>query len=374
MTGRGIDQSLPHPCDPDLREGYVQSAMDYIKLAEAANGPIQRPVEFSYIWGAALDQLERSRPDVRIINLETSITRSANFAPKGINYRLSPENADCLSAAAIDCCVLANNHILDFGNRGLLDTLSTLDRLDIKAAGAGKSAAEAGAPAVLSVAGKARVLVWAFASTTSGVPRTWAATKRRPGVNLLPDMSEATAADISQQIARVRQPGDIVVASVHWGPNWGYEVPDEYTRFAHSLIERADISIIHGHSSHHAKAIESYRSRLVLYGCGDFLNDYEGIEGYDSYRGDLALMYVADVDVLTKNVVSIDIIPFQIRRFQLVRACESDAAWIWRTLARECQRYSTLLTLTRDGRLQINSAPAAPLIQTASAHQDGLGV
>ena len=100
MIGRGIDQVLPHPCSPVLHESYVHSASDYVRLAEEANGPIPRPVAPSYIWGAALDELNRRQPDARIINLETAITRSEDFAPKGINYRVSPENADCLTAAS----------------------------------------------------------------------------------------------------------------------------------------------------------------------------------------------------------------------------------------------------------------------------------
>ena len=110
MTGRGIDQVLAHPCDPTLHEDYVASAKDYVGLAEQANGPIPRHAEPSYVWGTALDELNRMRPDARIINLETAITRSDDYARKSINYRMSPENADCLSAAGIDCCVLANNH------------------------------------------------------------------------------------------------------------------------------------------------------------------------------------------------------------------------------------------------------------------------
>jgi len=129
MTGRGIDQVLQHPSDPVLHESYVTSAMDYVQLAEAANGPIPRDANPAYIWGAALNEFNRLRPVSRIINLETSITRSADYAAKGINYRMSPENAVCLSAAAIDCCALANNHILDWGRRGLLDTLETLAHL-----------------------------------------------------------------------------------------------------------------------------------------------------------------------------------------------------------------------------------------------------
>lgn len=356
MTGRGVDQIMSHPCDPELREDYVRSAMEYVRLAEAENGRIPQPVLPTYVWGAALDELNRGRPDVRIINLETSITRSEEFETKGINYRMSPENADCLAAAAIDCCVLANNHILDFGRRGLLDTLLALDRLHIKPAGAGRNLAQAGSPAILDVAGKARVLVWSFASTTSGVPRSWVATLENSGVSLLSDMSEVSVARIFEQIERVRQPRDVIVISLHWGPNWGYEVPEELTRFAHALIAKANVSIIHGHSSHHAKAIDVHRNRFVLYGCGDFLNDYEGIGGHESYRGDLALMYLADVDPITKDVVTFEVVPFQIRRLQLVRASKQDNDWVRQTLDRESQRFSTRLTETSEGRLLVYSS------------------
>jgi poly-gamma-glutamate capsule biosynthesis protein CapA/YwtB (metallophosphatase superfamily) len=61
----------------------------------------------------------------------------------------------------------------------------------------------------------------------------------------------------------------------------------------------------HGHSSHHTKAIEIYRSRLILYGCGDFLNDYEGIGGYEEFRDDLALMYFPDMDPTSAVLVAL---------------------------------------------------------------------
>ena len=119
MTGRGVDQILPYPCDPRLHEPYMDSAIDYVRLAEQAVGPIPRAVDFSYVWGAALEELSHARPDARIINLETSVTRSDAWLDKGINYRMSPENAACLRAAGVDCCVLANNHVLDWGRAGL---------------------------------------------------------------------------------------------------------------------------------------------------------------------------------------------------------------------------------------------------------------
>jgi poly-gamma-glutamate synthesis protein (capsule biosynthesis protein) len=353
MIGRGIDQVLPRPCNPILYEDYVHSALDYVRLAEEANGPIPRPVALLYIWGAALDELSRVQPDARIINLETAVTRSDDFAPKGINYRISPENADCLTAAGIDCCVLANNHVLDWGRAGLLDTLTTLERLQIKSAGAGRNSDEASAPAALQIAGKGRLLVFSLAAATSGTPRNWAAKQNAPGVSLLNNLSEATAIRISDQIASHRQPRDVIVISIHWGPNWGYDIREEQRHFAHTLIERADVSVIHGHSSHHAKGIEVYRDRLILYGCGDFLNDYEGIQGYEDYRGDLALMYFVDIELANRNLAAVEIAPLQIWKFSLVRPSGPDIDWIRQMLDRESRKFGTSIAVISPGRLAL---------------------
>jgi poly-gamma-glutamate capsule biosynthesis protein CapA/YwtB (metallophosphatase superfamily) len=133
---------------------------------------------------------------------------------------MGPENADCLATARIDCCVLANNHVLDWGRSGLLETLATLEKLNIKAIGAGRNDREARAPAVLNLA-DTRLLIFSFGSISSGIPRQWAATGDTPGVNLLPDLSEASALQIADQIMAQRKPGDLIVVSIHWGSNWG---------------------------------------------------------------------------------------------------------------------------------------------------------
>ena len=351
MTGRGIDQILPHPCDPRLYEDYMDSALDYVGLAEAATGPIRRPVGMSYVWGAALEELNRARPDARIINLETSITHSDAWVGKGVNYRMSPDNAGCLRAVSIDCCVLANNHVLDWGEAGLLDTLATLKTLGIKTAGAGRDAPAASRPAILDIAGKGRVIVHAFGHPSSGVPRRWAARPAAPGNNLLPDLSDASVALIRQQVAEIRRRGDIAVVSLHWGGNWGYAISPEHRRFAHALVDEADVSIVHGHSSHHAKAIEVYRGRLILYGCGDFLNDYEGISGREEFRGDLALMYFPSVDGTSGDLVRLDLTPLQIRHFQLAHAAPADVTWLKEGLNRTSREFATQIEAKSDGRL-----------------------
>ncbi|WP_227966327.1 CapA family protein [Methylocystis sp. WRRC1] len=359
MIGRGIDQILPAPCPPELHEEYVSSALGYVSLAERVCGPIPRPAPASYIWGAALDAFYQKNPDLRIINLETSLTRSEAFEPKGINYRASPENAETLRAAGIDCCVLANNHILDWGEAGLIDTLDILGKLRIRTTGAGRNRDEARRPAAIDVAGKARVVITSFALPSSGAPRHWAASCERPGVNLLPDLSEHSVELVCEILRDVRRSDDIVIVSLHWGPNWGYDIPQDHQRFAHALIDRGEASIIHGHSSHHAKALEIYKNRLILYGCGDFINDYEGIAGYEQYRGDLSLMYFVDIDMSSGSLASLELTPLQIRRFRLERALPADAEWLAHKLNRESARYGVSLSKQSDESLIASWAQAA---------------
>ena len=353
MLGRGIDQILPHPGDPALREPHVRSATTYVELAEATSGPIPKPVAFDYVWGDALDALRRAAPAARIINLETSVTDSTDFAPKGINYKMHPANIPVLTAAGIDCCVLANNHVLDWGRAGLLQTLQTLEETGIQVAGAGSSAEQAAAPAMLPVGGEARALVFAFGAESSGIPRTWAAEVGRPGINVLRDLSDDTVAELAQRVQAVRRPGDLLVASIHWGGNWGYEIPSQQTAFAHGLIERAGFDVVHGHSSHHAKAIEIYGGRPILYGCGDFLNDYEGITGEEEYRGDLAVMYLPRLASSGGALVEFPLEVFQIRRFRLQRASGADTAWLQARLDRESRRFGVRIEPREANRLAV---------------------
>jgi poly-gamma-glutamate synthesis protein (capsule biosynthesis protein) len=353
MTGRGVDQVLPHPSNPRIYERYAKSAVDYVQLAERKNGPIAKPVGHSYVWGDALDELERRSPDVRIINLETSITKHDKPAPKGINYRMSPENAHCIPAAAIDCCVLANNHVLDWESAGCIETLETLHGMKVKTAGAGRDLAEAAAPGVLQTPWSTRILVFGLGSVTSGIPTSWAATATRPGVNLLSDLSSESADRFARQVRAVRRSTDIVVASIHWGSNWGYRIPNKHRAFAHRLIDEAEVDIVHGHSSHHPRGVELYQGKPILYGCGDLINDYEGIGGYESYRGELSLMYFVTMDPETRKLARLEMSAFEIKRFRLNHASRKDAQWLCDTLAREGRKLGTTVTLMKDNTLRV---------------------
>lgn len=352
MTGRGIDQIQPRPSDPVLYEPFVQNAEDYVELAEARHGPIPRQVNPDYIWGEALAELGKAKPVARIINLETAITVCNDAWPgKMINYRMQPANIDCLTAAKVDCCTLANNHVLDWGRQGLNDTISELDQAGIAHAGAGATQADATAPAIL-VRDNYRILVFSMAMETSGVPDDWSAGPARAGVQLLPGLSADTVRQLARNWQTWQQPDDLVVASIHWGGNWGYEVDDRMRGFARLLVDEAGVDIVHGHSSHHPRPLEVYRDRLLLYGCGDLINDYEGIGGYVEYRGELSLLYLPQLDD-DGALQSLVMLPMHRRRFRLERATREEAEWLRDTLDRESRPFGTNIDLTTDNKLML---------------------
>lgn len=355
MTGRGIDQVLPHPNDPFLHEPYVKNAREYVELAEKASGPIKKPAGFPYIWGDALSELERMAPDVKIINSETGVTKSDDYwKGKTVHYRMHPANIGSLTAAGIDYCSLANNHVLDWGYRGLAETLETLKKAGIKGAGAGSNLAEAEAPAEITIEDKGRVVIFSRGTESAGIPPEWAASEDRPGVSLLEDFSDREVRHIRDSVMKVKKTGDIVIVSIHWGSNWGYDIPEDYRVFAHKLIDDAGVDLIHGHSSHHVRGMEVYNGRLIIYGAGDFLNDYEGIPGYEHYRGDLGLMYFAGVDPVTGRLVHLQMTPVQVRNFRVNRASRKDAQWLRDILTREGRQFGNRAELNSDDTLSLH--------------------
>ncbi len=358
MTGRGLDQILSRPVEPELREPAVRDARDYVKLAEAASGPVPAPVPDRDVWGEGLDILEAHAPDARIVNLETSITGRGTFWPgKAVHYRMHPANTGCLRAAQIDVCSLANNHVLDFGAEGLVDTLAALREAGIEPAGAGRDIGEARRAAEIILGAKTRILVAAMGSTTSGIPPSWRAGSSSPGVDLLPDLSEASARAVGERFARRRQPGDIAVLSLHWGSNWGYDVPEEMKRFARALVD-AGVDVVHGHSSHHPRAIEVYRRKLILYGAGDLITDYEGISGYEEFRGDLGAMYFPTISLCDGSLRRLRIVPVQMRGMRLRAPSRRDGAWLLDTLRRISAPLGSHFSADSDGAFVLDEGGA----------------
>jgi len=205
---------------------------------------------------------------------------------------------------------------------------------------------------VLPVAGGRRVLFSAWALASSGVPEDWAATATRSGVALLPDLSEDSAAEVARAIAAVRAPGDLVVVSLHWGGNWGLHVPSAHRAFAHRLIDLGVADVVHGHSSHHPLPIEIYRGRAILYGCGDLLNDYEGIGGHGSLRCDCACLYLLTL-AASGALQALEIFSLQLCRFQLQDADATARAWLADIFRQEGKRLGTDIAFTGKGSFRL---------------------
>jgi poly-gamma-glutamate synthesis protein (capsule biosynthesis protein) len=352
MTGRGLDQVLPHPGDPWIRERFMSSALGYVALAEARAGPLPRRVAPAHVWGDLLAEIDRRAPDLRIVNLETAITTSDRPAPKGINYRMHPANTPVLTAAGLDACVLANNHVLDWGPEGLTETLETLEAAGLPGVGAGRTAEAAARPALLPVPGKGRVILIALGDRSSGIPESWAATDGAPGVAMLPRDPDAAAA-LVRRAAACRRPGDVVVVSLHWGPNFGYDIAPARRRLAQRLIEAGGADLVHGHSSHHPLGVELFRGRLIIHGCGDLLNDYEGIGGHEDFRPDLVLAWFADLDPDTGRLAALEMAPFRIAAFRLQAASEDERAWLAARMDRECRRLGARVARAPGGGLRL---------------------
>jgi poly-gamma-glutamate synthesis protein (capsule biosynthesis protein) len=361
MTGRGVDQIQAQPSAPELHEPFVRDAREYVRLAEGMSGTLPRAVDPAYIWGAALHEWDRMSPAARLANLETSITRSSDYdQTKGIHYRMHPANIGCLTTARLDVCVLSNNHVLDYGRRGLVETLEALANAGVMTVGAGRDAAEASRPVVRALPDGTHLVVGACCHESSGIPASWAAAADRAGVNLLPDLSANTAAVVASRVTGGTHAGQLAVVSIHWGDNWGYEVPQSHVDFAHALVDDG-VDLVYGHSSHHPRPVELYRGKLVLYGCGDFINDYEGISGYEQYRGDLVLMYFPTLDPTTGRLVRLEMTPLRIRKLRLDRASPPDASWMCETLNRINPGPGARVELTPAGTLVL--VPPLPAVR-----------
>jgi poly-gamma-glutamate synthesis protein (capsule biosynthesis protein) len=348
MTGRGIDQVLAHPLPPELHEDYVHDARTYVELAEGVNGVVDRPVGPAWPWGDTLGVMDRFGPAVRVLNLETSVTTSDDWARgKAVTYRMSPANLDALTVARADVWTLANNHVLDYGLAGLEETLDVLAAAGLATTGAGRDEEEAWRPVAAPSLDGQRVVVLSVGDPSSGVPSRWAAGAGRPGVALLPDLSARTARRVAGRLAEGALPGDLRVVSVHWGGNWGYDVEGAHRRFAHALVE-AGVQVVHGHSSHHPRPVEVHDGHLVLFGCGDLVNDYEGIGGYEQYRDELRALHLVRLDRADGTLLGLRLVPFVARRLRLDRAGHEDARWLAETLTRAGRSLGTALEVVDD--------------------------
>jgi poly-gamma-glutamate capsule biosynthesis protein CapA/YwtB (metallophosphatase superfamily) len=290
---RGLDQVLHYHTSPQLYEEAEKDAREYVRLAWQRLKKEKRSHQpFSFVMGDLIltnmyPHFEKPR-DLWISNLETSLTRSTTPFPKGINYKTHPKNVYFLLELQkhVRCPLLlslANNHVLDWQQQGLQETLLTLQRNHLPYIGAGRNLEEASRPFVLTKnLGRERCVVFAVCHPSSGVPLEWSATDTRPGVFVLPSL--ASFVPVFKQLTAMCQPTDVKILTLHWGPNWQDRIDPVFQTLCHSLVDDVGFRVILNSSPHHIMPIEKYKDAVICYSPGDFINDYYGIQDQQHTR------------------------------------------------------------------------------------------
>lgn len=262
-----------------------------------------------YPWGNVLSTLKKA--DIFIANLECVISSYDKrwTKPKAFYFRAKPLAIETLKLANVSCVNLANNHTLDYQEQGLLETIELLDTAGIRHCGAGKNIYEAMKPAILEKKFKAAVLGFADQE------RDFAAAETKPGINYIPiDLKEKNLTKVRDTVKSAKSIADLVIFSMHWGPNMALRPSKIFTEFAHRVIDFG-ADIFHGHSAHLFQGIEIYRNKLIMYDTGDLVDDY--YVGED--KNDQQLLFFVKV---TDRIEKIEMIPLHISNCQVNLASE----------------------------------------------------
>ncbi|KAJ9624596.1 uncharacterized protein PV06_06406 [Exophiala oligosperma] len=350
MIGRLVDALLPTSIAREQPASCPEHAAQTVDKYIIPKNPQLKSYDYLSPWGNA-GHLIRSSDGV-VVNLETALTTTTVPWPgKVFNYRSHPGNVRCLvdvglgggSQRASVC--LANNHTLDWNREGLLETVQTLTEAGIEFAGAGRTKEEASQPGTIKLGnGSWLVKCWSF----SDHPADWRGEEcfnlidyTRTSRDLM--RRQITTEDENQRSGQKRS--TLKVVSVHWGPNYRWQPSQEIVSTAHWLIDECDVDIIHGHSSHHIQGVEVYKGKLIVYGCGDFVDDY----AVDSaWRNDLSAAWRVTVGETTADrlaVKKLEVFPNRIQKFQarLLEAEDEDHKWVETKFRELCATFHTVV-------------------------------
>lgn len=296
---------------------------------------------YSYPWGNMLPLIKEC--DLFLINQEFALTSHTvrwRNGEKAFYFRADPQIVNSLTSAGVSFASLANNHIADFDTAGLLETIDVLDRAGIAHAGAGANVAAARAPAFVEAKG-IRIGIVAFAD----YPLQWAATIDRPGINYAPiSLSPSDFERIEWAIDTAQASSDVVIFSIHWGPNMRARPPLLFQTFARRVID-AGADLFWGHSAHVVQGIEFYHGTPILYDTGDFVDDYAvDLE----LRNDLTALFLLEIGLT--GVISLKLIPASIDHMQINQAEGADRTWLIERLIQLCSEFGTRLVVAPDER------------------------
>jgi poly-gamma-glutamate synthesis protein (capsule biosynthesis protein) len=324
------------PGEPDLRIGFAGDVMLGRGVdGRWADGPP------AGIWGSMADRVRSL--DGFFLNLECCLSDRGSRRPnRTYHFRADPDWAvPALRAGDVTWASLANNHVLDYGPVALADTVANLSAGDVAHAGAGADLDAALRPSVVEVGG-VEVAVVAFTDRSP----TYGAGPSDPGTAFVrfdpTNRRTRWLVGESLRLARDADPA-LVVASLHWGPNWESRPSRAQRRFARWLVDRG-VDVVHGHSAHVVQGVEVHRGRPILYDAGDFVDDYAVKEGLHNDRSLLFEVTVAD-----GRVDALRLLPVEIRDRAAHRAGADAAAWLRRRTRTLSAEFGTRLVRDGDG-------------------------
>jgi poly-gamma-glutamate synthesis protein (capsule biosynthesis protein) len=331
------------------RTGEVVVALSGdVMLGRLVNEAI-RERGFAHPWGDILPVIKDS--DAFLVNLECALTSHTqhwtNGEEKAFYFRADPAVVQTLQIARVDFVSLANNHTGDFETNGLLETVRVLDRAGIAHAGAGPDLAGASRPATIK-ANSYRIAVIAY----TDYPVAWAAEPSRPGVNYAKVSTHpGHFTKIEDGIKSARQLADLVIFTIHWGPNMVSMPSAEFKEFARAVID-AGADVFWGHSAHVVHPVEIWHGKPILYDTGDFVDDY----AVDPYlRNDLSALFLLRAH--PPVIEEIELIPVKIDNMRVNKAVGADHDWFVKRFSGLCAEMKTPIRVT-DDRLVIDLQPS----------------
>lgn len=290
---------------------------------------------YTYPWGDILPLIHKS--DIRIVNLETTVTMHEKAVPKVFNFKAFPDRVQTLQKAHINVVCLANNHILDFEEQGMNDTIAALDAANIQHVGAGKNIYEA-QKAVVLIKNGIKIGVLGY---TDNEPE-WKAKKNKGGTNYV---HVGDIEKLKPLIENLKKQVDVLIVSCHWGPNMRSKPSQHFITFAHALID-CGVDIIHGHSAHIFQGIEIYKERLIMYDTGDFVDDY-AIDPI--LRNDQSLFFEVTIDKYGPR--SVKLTPLLIKNMQVNKATKNESLIIMQKIQMLSRAFGTIIS--DDGIIKI---------------------
>ena len=317
----------PRPTSSDCPElGTAEARIGFVGDVMLGRGVNDRWLDRdpAGVWGSTLERLRAL--DGLVVNLECCVATGGTRWPGHTYYfRADPSFAvPALSAATVSIASLANNHALDFREPALRATRRHLADAGVAHAGAGPNLDAALEPAVVEAGG----LTVATVALTNQRP-AYAAGEVGAGTAYasLSPIDPVTRSRVGTALERARaHDPDLLVATLHWWPNWEI-APDATQRaFARWLIDRG-VDVVHGHSAHVLQGVEVYRGRPIVYDAGDFVDDYVHKDGYHNKRSALFELLVTD-----GRLDALRVVPVEIEGEAATLASHEAAAWVRRAV------------------------------------------